>query len=123
MRLLRSVGAVVVGYAIFAISAVAFFLLAGQPPHQEAPPGIMLGSIVVGVIAALVGGYVAAWIAGRSFGAHGIAVGAILALGAAVSLASTVGHGVIWTQLAALLLMAPAAALGGWVRGRRTEHA
>ena len=122
MRLLRSIGAVVVGYAIFALSAVAFFLIVRQPAHRDAPFGIMLGSIVVGVIAALLGGYVAAWIAGRRFAAHGIAVAGVLALGAALSLASTLGHGAIWSQLAALLLMAPSAALGGWMRGRQTQR-
>jgi hypothetical protein len=83
----------------------------------------MFGSIAVGVIAAFLGGHVAAWLAGRRPLAHGIAVALVLALGATVSLVSTLGHSAIWTQLSALLLMAPSAVLGGWVRARQLVRA
>jgi hypothetical protein len=46
-------------------------------------------------------------------------VGALLATGAGVSLASTLGRGAVWSQVAALALMAPAAVVGGWLRSRR----
>jgi hypothetical protein len=52
----RSILAVVVGYLIFALSAFAFFQISGQPPHQAAPMPIMLGSIVFGMVFALIGG-------------------------------------------------------------------
>ena len=79
----------------------------------------MLGSIVVGIVFAFLGGYLAARLAGRNPAGHGIAVAAILALGAAISLASAVGHGAIWSQVAALVLMTPSAAIGGLVRKKR----
>jgi hypothetical protein len=123
MKILRSIGAVVAGYLLFAVSAFLFFRLSGQAPHAAAPPSIMAGSIVVGVVAAFAGGFVAAQLAGRRPLAHGIAVAAVLALGAIASLASTVGHGAIWSQVAALVLMAPAAVLGGWARARRGSPA
>ncbi len=123
MRVLRSVVAVVVGYLLFASCAFAFFQVSGQAPHQDASASIMFGSIAVGVIAAGLGGFLAAWMAGRRPLAHGVAVGVLLALGAAVSLLATLGHGAIWSQLAALLLMAPAAVLGGWVRARPSRVA
>lgn len=119
MRWLRSVAAVIVGYLVFAGSAVAFFRLADQPPHAEAPPAVMVASILVGMLAAFAGGWVAAGLAGRKPQAHGVAVAGVLATGAVVSLVSTLGHGAIWSQVAALLLMAPMAALGGWARARR----
>jgi len=122
MKILRSIGSVLVGYLIFAVSAFAFFRISGQSPHQDAPPVVMFGSILVGVVSALLGGYVAAWLAGRRPLAHGVAVALVLALGATVSLVSTLGHGAIWSQLTALLLMAPSAALGGWVRARRENR-
>jgi len=43
---------------------------------------------------------------------------ALLAVGATVSLFSTLGHGAVWTQVTALTLMAPSAVLGGWLRAR-----
>ena len=119
MKLLRSIGSVVVGYLLFAVSAFLFFQLSGQPAHAAAPPSIMVASILVGIVAAFAGGFVAAQLAGRKPLAHGVAVAVVLAAGAIASLASTVGHGAIWSQVAALLLMAPSAAFGGWVRARR----
>lgn len=119
MQALRSIAAVILGYLMFALSAVLSFRISGQAPHAPAPFGIMLAHILVGVVAAFAGGYVAALLAGRKPAAHGIAVALLLALGAAVSLVSTIGHGAIWSQVAALLVMAPGAAFGGWVRARR----
>jgi|SRR5665213_463867 len=115
----RSVLAVIVGYLIFALSAFAFFQITGQPPHQAAPIPIMLASIAFGMVFALLGGYVAAWLARRRPLAHASAVAVLLALGAAISLLGTLGTGAIWSQVAALALMAPAAVLGGWLRLRQ----
>jgi O-antigen/teichoic acid export membrane protein len=115
----RSVVAVIVGYLIFALSAFAFFQVSGQPPHQTAPMPIMLGSVAFGMVFALLGGYVAAWLARRRPLAHGVAVAAVLALGAAISLVSTFGKGAVWSQVAALALMAPCAVFGGWLRSRQ----
>ena len=83
----------------------------------------MLGSIAFGMIFALVGGYVAAWLARRRPLAHGIAVAAVLALGAAISLVSTLGNGAVWSQAAAIVLMAPCAGLGGWLRMKQVAGA
>jgi NhaP-type Na+/H+ and K+/H+ antiporter len=115
----RSIFSVIVGYLIFALSAFTLFQISGQPPHQAAPTPFMVGSIVYGAVFALVGGYVAARLARRRPLAHGLAVAVVLALGAAISLLSTVGKGAIWSQVAALAIMAPCAALGGWLRSRQ----
>ena len=119
MQLLRSIGAVISGYLVIALSAFLFFALSGQAPHAKASPSMMTLSILVGVIAAFAGGFLAARLAGRKPLAHGVAVAVVLAIGASVSLASTLGHGAIWSQVSALLLMAPVAVLGGWARARR----
>ena len=119
----RSVIAVLFGYLIFAVSAFAFFQISGQPPHQHAPVPIMMGGIASGMVFALLGGFVAAWLARRQPLAHGIAVGAVLALGAAISLLITMGKGAVWSQVAALALMAPCAVLGGWLRLRQVVGA
>lgn len=123
MQTLRSIGSVILGYLLFAVSAFLFFQLSGQRPHADAAPGVMAASILVGVVAAFAGGYLAAWVAGRKPLLHGVAVAVVLAAGAIVSLASTLGHGAIWSQVAALLLMAPSAALGGRACARRAGKA
>jgi peptidoglycan/LPS O-acetylase OafA/YrhL len=119
----RSIVAVVVGYLIFALSTFAFFQISGQPPHQAAPMPIMLGSIAFGMVFALIGGYVAARLARRRPLAHGAAVAAVLALGAAISLFGTIGKAAVWSQTAALALMAPCAVAGGWLRSRQLAGA
>lgn len=119
MQTLRSIGSVVLGYLLFALSALLFFQLSGQRPHAAASPSIMAASVLVGVIAAFAGGFLAARLAGRKPVVHGAAVAAILAVGAIVSLVSTLGHGAIWSQVAALALMAPSAVLGAWTCARR----
>jgi hypothetical protein len=118
---LRSVGSVIVGYLVFALCAYAFFRLSGQAPHQPAPVPIMIIGVVLGMVFAAAGGYVAAWLGGRHPLGHAVAVAAVLALGASVSLVATLGKGVVWTQLAALLLMAPCAVVGGWLRSTTTR--
>ena len=119
MNIGRSVVSVIVGYLIFALSAFGLFQISGQPPHQAAPVSFIVGSIVYGAVFALIGGYVAAWLARRRPRAHGLADAVVLALGAAISLLSTLGKGAIWSQVAALAIMAPCAALGGWLRSRQ----
>ena len=114
----RSICAVILGYAIFAGSGVALFQLTGQPPHGEASLRFKLGSVAYGVGFALLAGYVGALVGGRRPLGHAVAVAGLLALGASASLVATIGRGFIWSQVCALVFMAPAAVAGGWVRGR-----
>ena len=119
----RSIVSVIIGYFIFALTAFALFQISGQPPHQAAPFWFMLGTIIYGCVFAFVGGYVAAALSRRRPLEHGIAVAIVLALGATVSLLGTVGKGAIWSQVAALALMAPSAVLGGWLRAKKVTTA
>jgi hypothetical protein len=121
IALLRSIVAVLLGYIVFALSAFAVFRLSGQAAHEVASAPFMLVSIASGGVFALAGGYVAGWIAGRRPLAHGLAMAALLAIGAGASFASTLGHGAVWSQIAALTLMTPSAVLGGWLRALRAE--
>jgi hypothetical protein len=118
LALLRSIAAVLLGYIIFAASAVALFRLTGHAPHAPASAVFMVVTVVVGIAFAMIGGYVAGWLAGRRPMAHAVAVAVVLAAGAAASLAATIGQGAVWTQVAALVFMAPSAVLGGWWRAR-----
>jgi peptidoglycan/LPS O-acetylase OafA/YrhL len=121
--MIRSILAVVLGYLVFALSAFAFFQVSGQAPHQAASIYVMVASIAFGMVFALLGGYLAALVAGHRPLAHGISVAVLLALGAAISLLSTFGKGAVWSQTAALVLMAPCAVLGGWLRMRQVANA
>jgi len=80
-------------------------------------------SLVSGVVFACAGGYVTAWLAGRRPLAHAVVMAVLIAIGAGLSLMSTLGHGSVWSQVAALTLMVPSAVLGGWFREAPSEPA
>ena len=110
--MLRSIGAVVAGYFVFAASAVLIFQLTGQNPHADAPVAFKIASIVWGAVFALVAGFLAGHVSVRRPAAHAAAVAAVIALGAVVSLVAD-RAGAHWSQIAAIVLMAPCAWVGG----------
>lgn len=112
--ILRSALAVGAGDAIFGLSAFLLFRLAGRDPHAPSPIQFMIASIAVGVIAAAIGGWVTAAIASHHRREHAAGLGILIALGALISLVLRPGAGAIWTQLVAVVLMAPAALAGSW---------
>jgi hypothetical protein len=118
MRLARSLLAVVVGYLIFAFSAVALFRLSGRDPHAPRPAWFMLLATVSGMIFSGAGGYCAAMIAPSRGRGHAAIVAVLVALGAAVSLGTSPATDATWSQWGALLLMAPSAWVGGRLRGQ-----
>jgi hypothetical protein len=113
------VAAIAAGYLIFALSAVALFRLTGQDPHGEADPAFMLTSVMVGFVAAMVGGYVAGRMVPQHPRRHALAVGLLIAVGAIVSLAMRQAETQTWSQFAALMIMAPGAAISGALVKRR----
>jgi hypothetical protein len=74
----------------------------------------MAASIAVGVIAAAIGGWVTAATADHHRQEHAAVLGILIASGALVSLVLHPGAGAIWTEIAAVVLMAPAALAGSW---------
>jgi hypothetical protein len=109
--MLRSIGAVAAGYLVFGSSAALLFQMSGQPPHEQAPIGFKIGSIVWGAVFALVAGWLTARIAVRRPATHAAVLAGVIALGAVVSLAAA--PGAKWSQVSALAVMAPCAWLGG----------
>lgn len=113
---MRSIGAIGAGYIVFAISAVVLFQAAGQSPDAHASTAFKIGSTLYGCLFALIGGMLAVRLAPRRPASHAVAVAILIAAGA---MASLVYHGSEpvsrWSQIAALTLMAPCAAIGGAV--------
>jgi hypothetical protein len=109
---MRVVSGVILGYMLFAVSAFGLFRITHHNPHAPAGLAFEVGAIVYGVLFAILAGLVASFIGGRRDMLAAKCVAAILALGAMVSMITTV---VSWSQIAALLLMAPAVLLGGWI--------
>lgn len=113
MKIVRSIAGVFTGYAVFALSAVVLFHATGRDSHSQQDATFTAIAIVYGMAFAAVGGLISALIAGRRPVLHAAIVCAILALGATASLLSRPGAGAIWSQLAAIVLMAPSALVGG----------
>jgi uncharacterized oligopeptide transporter (OPT) family protein len=117
--LLRTVAGIIVGDVIFAGSAILLFRVAGVDPHSTASPTFIGFSVLYGIIFAALGGFVAGIIGRRPDIISGILLAIVIALGAITSLITSPGAGAIWTQSAALVLMAPAALVGDWIRKSR----
>ena len=116
--MLRSIGAVVAGYLLFGIPAAVLFPLTGRDPHAAAPLSFILFTAIYGAVFAMAGGYLAAAIAPRRPRFHAAMVGLLIAIGATASLIAAPADA-RWSQLAAILLVAPVAAAGGMLRPQR----
>jgi hypothetical protein len=118
---MKSIIAVLVGYLVFGLSAVLLFKVAGVGPHDQPSLGFRIGSTIYGILFALLAGYTAARIAGKHEIKHSVGVACILALLAGISILAQPGLESHWSQYSALVLMAPAAIAGGWLRGRQAK--
>jgi hypothetical protein len=106
---------------VFAFSAALLFQLSGHDPHAAPGIGFAVLSILWGVTFAALGGYVAVITSKRETLTASIGVSIVLAVLAGVSLVAD-HSGSIWSQVSALLLMAPAATLGGWMALTMRRH-
>jgi len=122
MKIARSILGVFLGYVVFAVSAVVLFHAAGRDPHSQQDLLFTAGAILYGMAFAAVGGFIAALIAGRRPVLHAAIVGAVLAVGALASLVFRPGAGAIWSQVAAMFLMAPSVFVGGAVAKRLSRE-
>jgi hypothetical protein len=117
--MIRSIAAVVAGYFVFAVSAALLFQLSGVDPHGASTAGFKIGSVIWGVLFALIAGWLTARIAVRRPATHATVLAGLIALGALISL--VLSGGAIWSQVAALVFMAPAAWVGGGLARRVTD--
>jgi len=115
----RTVIGIIAGNVIFIASTLLLFYLARVDPHASASPRFMVLAIVYGVAFALLSGFVAGWIGKRADIITGFVLACIIAVPAAITVISRPGEGAVWSQTAALFLMAPAALMGDWIRKNR----
>ena len=115
--MIRNVLAVIAGYLIFALTAVALFSLSGVDPHADASVAMVVFVVVYGAVFAVTGGYAAHLIASSrtltvnyvlSFMIAGFAVFSLLA--------SSGSH---YTQVAAIFVFAPLSLVGGYLHAKR----
>ena len=115
----RVIVGIVLGDIIFAGGSALLFYAARVDPHAPAGMPFIVLSSIGGILLALAGGFVAGWIGRRADLICGLILAVMIAGGAVASMISRPGAGAVWSQSAALVLMAPAALAGDWLRMRR----
>lgn len=121
LKIAQSILGVFVGYAVFALSAVVLFHAAGRDPHAQQDLPFTAGAILYGMAFAAVGGLIAAH---RGTAAH-FARGdcGSHSRGRRVCFARLPPRrGAIWSQVAAMFLMAPSVFVGGIVAERLSRE-
>ena len=118
MDWIRSILAVAVGFGVFVVGS--FMPRSAVAEHPGVPPtiGLVAGSVGYGVVFAALGGLTAASLGGRRRLAHAAAVAVLIAVAALAHPWLEPGTNPRWLDLAAALVMAPAAVLAGWARSR-----
>ena len=114
---MRTFFAVVVGYLVFSVSAVALFQLTHQAPHAATTVSFALIATLYGIIFAAIAGFLSHRLARRDDLLAPILLAIVMALAATVSLIATWREPAHWSQWTAIFLMAPAAIVRG-----RTER-
>ena len=120
MKILRNIAAVIVGYLIFAVSALLLFKFAGIDPHAEAGIGTMMLVVIFGAVFSFVAGVAAKAIAASSSLGANIALAVLMFAFAAFSLTGSSGDH--YTQIAAMFVFAPVSLLGGYVGRKMLRH-
>ena len=118
----RGILGIITGYLLFAGSAVALFAFSGQDPHTRTSAQFLILSVLYGIFFAMLGGYLTALIANVKDLRYVLPLAAMIAIGALISLLARPGAGAIWSQVSALLLMSPAALVGGSLRVRQLRR-
>ena len=108
--MIRKIAGVLLGYAIFVVSALALFKLSGQAPHADPTIIFAILTAAYGAVFSFIAGLVAQLIAKTTDLKINYVLAFIMAGFAAFSLIKTNGNH--WTQLLAIFVFAPASVLG-----------
>jgi NO-binding membrane sensor protein with MHYT domain len=114
--MLRTIAGIILGYLIFAVPSFLLFRLTHVDPHAPATAGFEVIAVFFGIAFAILAGYFGTAISARSTMWVALIIAAILAAG---TISSMVATGLNWSPISALICMAPAVLVGGWLRLRR----
>ena len=118
--MLRKTLAVIIAYAVFAITAVLLFNISGHDPHQPATINFEVLTAVYGIFFSFVSGMVLQLIAKTGNLNLNFILALVIASFATFSLIQSPGSH--WTQLFAIIIFAPASILGGVFYERRIKR-
>lgn len=116
--MIRSVIAIIAGYAVFLISSVLLFRITNRDPRDPAAIAFFLFTLAYGSCFGLLAGQITARIAGCRYLQNATIVAALIALTALIPILVNPRAGSPWTELAAILIVAPCVLLGAYIRSR-----
>ena len=112
--MLRSALAVLAGILVLTVASFAIEAVADPLMSRNVPARIFTLAYTMLCVAA--GGYVTAWLARRSEVRHAVIMGVIEAVLTVAAMLEMPGHAPLWSWVAGILLIIPAAWFGGLVR-------
>ncbi|RZJ49414.1 MAG: hypothetical protein EOO44_18305 [Flavobacterium sp.] len=115
--MIRKILAVIVGYIIFAATALTFFKVFDIEAHSAASTSVMIQTAINGIIFSALAGWITQLIAKTG----NLKINYILALliAAFATFSFLKASGEHWTQLMAIFIFAPVSIVGGWLVARR----
>lgn len=116
--MLRSIISVIAGFIAWYIAVFVLWIAFGYGPREIPPTDFLVFSICMEAIFSVGGGYLTALIAGRKEMLHSIILAAVFCLLGVISLIlyDAEKMGSIWLPLSTIVINAPCAVLGGWMR-------
>jgi len=114
--MIRSVVAVVAGYATFIVLTTSVWLAFGYGPEDVPSDSFLLLSLAFETPFALAAGYLSAWIADRREARHSAVLATAMALHGVVGLVAGIDAYPVWVHVSTLLVLAPCCYLGGRIR-------
>lgn len=123
---MRSVAAAIAGIIVLVLlsflieRAVGAALMQGFALDKaDVPMRLFVVTQTLGCMVAA--GYVSAWIAPRAKVKHAVVMGVIQLLLTLYAMAALPSYGPIWISMVGVVLLVPAAWLGGWLRERQRK--
>jgi hypothetical protein len=109
--MIRKILSIIIGYAIFVVTSLAFFKIAKQDPHSVATTSFIIVTAIYGIVFSFVEGLVTKLIAKTPGLKTNYILAFIIAGFAIFSFFKSAGNH--WTQILAIFIFAPTTILAG----------
>lgn len=127
--MLRSIGAVAVGYLTYIVLSgigglalvMGFPEVVSQTP-QDPGTGFLVAGLVLGILFAVVGGYITAVVAKTAEVPHALSLGGVIILIGLVTTVFMQSPQPLWAQLSGFILAVPSVYIGGVLRVRQNTR-
>ncbi len=118
--MVRNILSIILGYAIFVITALGLFKFSGENPHSDPTTVFVIVTAIYGVASSFTAGLITQIISKSKKLKLNFILALIIAGFATFSLSKSDGNH--WTQLLAIFIFAPASILGGLIYKKRIAN-